>query len=214
MTEVIPGILEKDWDEIEKKLKKVQRLTKWVHIDFIDGKFAENATFMDPAPFKEYSHSLFLEAHLMVEEPEQYIEPLAKAGFRRFIGHIEKMNDQAAFVARGEMWGEVGLALDAQSQVDDIKVSFDDLDFITIMTIQAGFSGQHFKVEHLEKCAQIRKISTIPLEVDGGINKETGALARASGVDRFVENSALFHAHDLEKEYKELLLAIDGNQNA
>jgi ribulose-phosphate 3-epimerase len=210
MSEIIPGILEKEWEEIEKKLNLIKPFAKWAHIDVIDGKFAQNTTFMDPTPFKKYKGELFLEVHLMVEEPEQYIEPFANAGFRRFIGHIEKMQDQTAFVARGEMWGEVGLAIDGETPLDKISVNYSDLDFITIMTIKAGFSGQEFTSEYLEKVRELRKKTDLPIEVDGGINEKTAPLAKAAGANRFVENSSLFRGTSAHQNYTNLLEAIDG----
>src|SRR5690349_4941146 len=101
--EIIPAILEKDWATIEKKLEIVKPFAKTVHIDILDGKLFNNTTFMDPEPFKKYADDLFLEHHMMVEEPIQYLDEWAKAGFKRFIGHVEKMNDQAEFVAKGQL---------------------------------------------------------------------------------------------------------------
>ena len=208
MTEIIPGILEKDWSEIEARLKLVQPFAKWVQIDLLDGKFAGNTTFLDPEPFSPFSNSLSLELHMMVEEPEQYIEPFAKAGFRRFIGHVEKMSDQAAFVARAQLWGEVGLALDAKTGVDAITVPFDDLETILIMTVKAGFSGQEFQKEYLEKCLELRKKTELPLEVDGGVNQKTLPFAAAAGVNRFVVTSSLFEG-DVHHNYLSLTAALD-----
>lgn len=208
MIEIIPGILEKEWSEIQKKLDLVKPFAKWVHIDLLDGRFAENTSFLNPEPFKAYTDSLFLEVHLMVEEPEQYIEPFAKAGFRRFIGHIEKMSDQAAFVARGELWGDVGLALDAETPLERIQIPFTDLDFLTIMTVKAGFSGQPFQKEPLEKCKKVREKSDIPLEIDGGVSTETLLLGKEAGVTRFVVTSGLFTA-DPHASYQSLLTTAE-----
>ena len=207
MTEIIPGILEKDWAEIEKKLEIVKSFAESnsampAHIDFIDGIFAPNATFLDPTPFSQYTQGLFLEAHLMVDNPVQYLKPLAKAGFRRFIGHIEKMPDQAEFVSKAELFGEVGLAVDGPTNLSEIKVSYDDLDCILIMMIKAGKSGQEFNPEYLKKVDAVRKLEKLlPIEIDGGVNDKTISIAKSTGVNRFVSTSFIFGAKNPEEQY-------------
>lgn len=101
MIEIIPspGTEINDWSEMEKRIEIVKPFAKTIHIDVIDGKFADNTTFADPEPFKKYTSELFFEVHLMVENPSQYVEKWAAAGFRRFLGQVEKMPDQIAFVA-------------------------------------------------------------------------------------------------------------------
>lgn len=203
MYEVIPGILEKEWTEIERKIELVKSFAKIIHIDIIDGKFAPNTTFLDTTPFKKYSPSAhstgsgqapFFEAHLMVEEPIQYLKPFADAGFKRFIGHIEKMSDQEEFVAQGQMLGEVGLAIDGPTPIDAIKVPYEDLDCILVYTSEhVGFSGPEFKEDRLLKIKAIReKNKSLPIEVDGGINDRTILLAKNAGATRFVTTSFLF----------------------
>jgi ribulose-phosphate 3-epimerase len=202
MAEIIPGILEKEWSEIEKKLEIVKSFAKTVHIDFIDGKFSPYTTFLDPSPFSKYAQALFLEAHLMVDDPISFLEPLAKAGFRRFIGHIEKMPDQAEFVAKAEVLGEVGLAIDGPTDLSELKVSYDDLDCIMIMMIKAGQSGQEFNPEYLKKVEAIRKVEALlPIEIDGGINDKTILLAKNAGVNRFISTSFIFNAQSPKEQY-------------
>src|SRR3989344_9689598 len=139
---IIPAILEKDWKEIEKKLEICREFANSVHIDFIDGKFADNMSFLDPQPFKKYSEYFTLEAHLMVEDPVKYLDNLSNAGFKKFTAHVEKMSNQVEFVAKGEQLGSVGLALDLNTPVSEIKVPLDDLDQILLMSVSAGASGQ------------------------------------------------------------------------
>lgn len=206
MYEIIPGILEKEWSEIERKIELVRPFAKTIHIDIIDGKFAPNTTFSDPTPFKKYVNDVFLELHMMVDNPTQYLKPFAASGFKRFLGHIEKMPDVAEFVAQGQLLGEVGLAIDGPTSIDSLTISLDDLDTILIMTINAGFSGQGFTPSHLDKVKAIRqKSASIQIEVDGGVNDQTIALAKDSGAERFVANSFLFNSDHPEEQYKKLL---------
>lgn len=206
MHEIIPGILEASWPEIEKKLVAVRSFAKTVHVDLIDGVFAKNTTFQDPEAFLPFADDLFLEVHMMVAEPIEYLDRWAKAGFRRFLGHIEKMSDQAAFVAKAERWGEVGLALDGPTPITQIKVPLVDLDCLLIYTSdKVGFSGPPFLEKRLAKIKEIREqTDTLPIEVDGGITDNSLPKALASGATRFVSTSFLFRAENPETQYAKL----------
>lgn len=204
---ILPGILEKEWSDIEKKLATVKPFAKAIHVDLLDGKFAPNTTFLDPSPFKKFSHEIFFEVHMMVDNPIQYLQPFADAGFKRFLGHVEKMPSQVEFVAQGQSLGEVGLVIDGKTSVDAIQVPFDDLDCLLVMTINAGFSGQKFMPEHLEKVKALRsKIQNqfFPIEVDGGVNDQTILLAKEAGVNRFVATSFLFGSDNPQEQYQKL----------
>lgn len=209
--EIIPGILEKDWEAIEKKIERVKPFAKTIHIDLLDGKFAPNTTFLDPKPFEKYSKDIFFELHMMVENPLQYLKPFAESGFKRFIGHIEKMPDVAEFVAEGQLVGEVGLAIDGQTGIDALTVPLEDLDFLFVMTVNAGYSGQVFNAEYLEKVKALRMQNLLnaeglplPIEVDGGMNAQTITLARDAGATRFIATSFLFNAENPHAQYEHL----------
>ena len=209
MFEVIPGILEKEWAAIEKKIELVRPFARTIHIDLLDGKFAPNSTFMDPTPFAQYSQDIFFELHMMVDNPAQYLQPFANAGFKRFIGQVEKMPDIADFVAQGQILGEVGLALDGKTSVDAITVPYEDLDFLFVMTVNAGYSGQEFQPEYVEKVKLLRAKNAytnlgepLPIEVDGGINAKTLTIAKDAGATRAVATSFLFNAPDPHTQFK------------
>lgn len=208
MFEIIPGILEKDWTEIERKINLVKSFARVVHIDIIDGKFAPNTTFLDPAPFAKYTlpssgQALLFEVHLMVEEPIQYLKPFAAVGFKRFLGHIEKMSDQVEFVAQGELLGEVGLAIDGLTSLDVVKVPYSDLDCVLIMTIKAGESGQVFVPEYLKKVEMLKQVQhDMVIEIDGGINDKTIVEARNAGATRFVANSFIFNSENPQSQFQ------------
>lgn len=192
--EIIPGILEKEWDRIERKIEAVKDFAKVLHIDLIDGKFVNNTTWMDPTPFKKYAKNFILEVHMMVEEPIQYIQPFADAGFVRFVGHVEKMSDQVAFVAEAQLCGEALLALDGPTEIDAIKASYEDLDGVLVYTSErVGFSGPPFNPQRLEKVKAIReKAPWLPIEIDGGVTDEVISQAKEAGVTRFASTSFLF----------------------
>ena len=205
MFEVIPGILEKDWSKIERKIEQVLPFAKSVHIDIIDGVFAPNTTFLDPGPFKKYSSKVFLELHMMVDEPIQYLDPFFRAGFRSFIGHVERMSDQAEFIAKGQLLGEVGLALDGKTPLENIRVDLADLDNLLVMSIDAGFSHQEFVDEYAKKILSVKDKTWIPIEIDGGINDKTILEAKSFGAQRFVSNSFIFASDNPRRQYDLLL---------
>ncbi len=206
MFEVIPspGTFVKDWEEFEKKIELVKPFAQTIHVDIVDGIFAPNTTFADPEPFKKFTKDMFFEVHLMTDDPIKHLKRWADAGFRRFIGHIEKMPDQEEFVAQAQLLGEVGLALDKQTPLEGIKVPYRDLDVLLVMLIQAGLSGQQFQEELLEKVKRlrIRDQVTLPIEVDGGINDETIQIAAAAGVNRFVVTSFVYNIETPEKQFQ------------
>lgn len=208
MNDIIPGILEQQWSDIEKKLELISHFSKRVHIDLLDGIFANNSTFSDPAPFATWADKLDIELHMMVKEPVEHIDVWGKIGVKRFLGHVEMMSDQRAFVQKAKSYGEVGLALDGKSGVDLITVPYTELDCILVMTIEAGFSGQAFVPEYGEKCELIRKQSPdIAIEVDGGVHLETLPVAKQYGATRFVCTSALFQTQSPQNAYNDLLIA-------
>ncbi len=205
MNEVIPGILEKTWPEIERKLEIVKPFAKTVHIDLIDRKFADNSTFLDPSPFKKYSKDIFLELHMMVEEPINYLKAWADAGFKRFLGHIEMMSDQMDFINKAKQYGQAGLAIDGPTDVSKITAPYTNIETLLFMSIKAGFSGQKFNPDYLLKIKNVKDSGfNGNIEVDGGINGETIVKARSCGANRFVSTSYLFASKNIEEEFKNL----------
>jgi len=208
MNEIIPspGTVAKSWEEIETRLHLVKPFANSVHIDVLDGKFAPNTTFSDSTKFLPYTKETLFEVHLMVDDPIQYLNAWADAGFRRFIGQIEKMPDPVEFIAQGQLLGAVGLAIDGPTSLDVLdNLNLNDLDCLLIMTINAGFSGQEFMFEMLEKVRAIReKYPYLPIEVDGGINEITIVKAKNAGATRFVTTSALYGAENISEEFKKL----------
>lgn len=194
--QIIPGILEKSWEAIEQKIELAKNFTDTIHIDIIDGKFVNNKTFLDPEPFKKYSQELFLELHMMTEDPASLIEPYGKAGFRRFLGHIEHMSSQSEFATEAKKYGEVGLALDGPTHINSIKVPFGNLDTILIYTSnRVGFSGPPLSDDRLDKIRHLKKLTNLPIEADGGINEKSILRAKTAGATRFVSTSCIWNAN-------------------
>ncbi len=204
--EIIPGILEKEWGEIEKKIESVLPFAPSIHIDVVDGIFAPNTTWMDPAPFAKYTKESIFEVHLMTDNPLQYVEAFADAGFQRFIGHVEKMPDVIEFVAKAQEWGEVGLAFDGTTEIDGTTIDWNDIDIAFFYTGERiGFSHAKLLPEKLEKVKKLRSIEELlTIEIDGGVNDTNIALAKAAGVTRFVSTGFLFEKGSPEEQFRRL----------
>lgn len=210
MNEVIPGINEVEWVDVEKKLNQTLPFAKTIHIDLMDGIFVNRKTFSNPKAFTPYTNKALFEVHMMVENPIEYLKPWAEAGFERFLGHVEMMPDFVEFVAQARAFGTVGLAIDGPTSLDSINnFNLKDLDCLLIMTIKAGESGRLFQAELLEKVRKIKETHTyLPIEIDGGINRETIVKAKEAGAGRFVTTSSLFGAQNVEDEYQQLASLI------
>lgn len=206
---ILPSILEKDWSEIEKKLEICQGFARSVHIDFIDGKFAENSTFLDPQPFSDYAEYFQLEAHLMVINPIDYLDSLFAAGFKTVIAQVEHMQDQIAFVAKAQQLGGVGLAIDLDSPLSAIRVAKEDLDQILLLSVKAGHSHQAFDPRVIDKLKTLKNEYLGNIAIDGGISAGNIESLFEAGARSFAANSYIFANEDPESRFRELEQKID-----
>lgn len=208
--DVIPGILEKEWPRIEGRLSLVRGLVDWVQIDIADNTLVPNETFQQFAKFGQLDQfdELNFEAHLMVAQPEKYIKPLVDAGFKRLIAHVEA-HDMRVFLEQVKYEHvEVGIAIDGLTPLEQAEPFLEEVDMVLVMTIEAGFSGQEFMTETLEKIKVISEhFPDLAVEVDGGINDKTAKLARDAGATRLVSTSFLF------KDPQNIALAIEQLKN-
>ncbi len=211
MVEVIPGILEKDFSEIERKIGLVSGLVDWVQIDIADNTIVPNATFLDFSAQGEQlkKFRLSLEGHLMVANPEKYVRPLVGSGFRRLVAHIEAV-DPRLFLEEAKYESiEVGLAIDGGTEFGELEPLLDAVDFVLVMTVEAGFSGAPFLPETVEKIRTIHQnLPDLPIEVDGGMNAQTAKLVKEAGASRLVSTSFLF------KDPQNVAQAIEHLRNA
>jgi ribulose-phosphate 3-epimerase len=133
----------------------------------------------------------------MVANPEKYIKPLADAGFKRVIAHVEA-HDPRIFLEQAKYEHiEVGIAIDGPTELEQVEPFLDQVDMVLVMTIEAGFSGQEFMIDTVEKIKTIHEhFPDLPIEVDGGINDKSGKIAAEAGATRLVSTSFLFKHPD------------------
>ena len=195
MVEIIPGILEKEANNLRYRLLKASILTNRAHIDVIDENFAPNKTLY-PKEWPEIPLGLEIGAHLMVNNPLSWINECLRFGAQNVIGQIEAIDDQVEFVkvvaANG---GKAGLALDLSTPVSRLNPeTFSLLSFAVLMSVRAGYSGQVFNAEVLPKIKALREIvgNNAEIIVDGGITPDTARVCLEWGVQSLVVNSYLW----------------------
>ena len=202
--EIIPSILTSDLKELEALIHKAEREVKRIHIDIIDGVFADNKT-IDPLALENIDTSLVLDFHLMVNEPVNWIEKCLRAGADRAIGQIEMMSSVEEFIIKAQSVGiSPGIAIDLNTPVERLdQLYLKDLDVVLVMSVAAGFGGQKFDDKALEKIKKLNTLRTLEPDSfrildDGGVQVEHMADLSKLKVDDVVIGQRIFEG-DLRK---------------
>lgn len=174
-----------------------------IHLDVMDGHFVPNITFGEKViRTARKSTALPLDVHLMVEEPERYLESFAGAGATGMTIHVEAAPHLQRQLARIRELGCIaGAALNPATSLLTVREALPDVDLLLVMTVNPGFGGQEFIPTSVDKVARARRLlddvrSDAALEVDGGISRDTIAEVRRAGADTFVAGNAIFGAAD------------------
>ena len=213
MKKILPSILSADFANLERDIKELESIGVDIfHIDVMDGNFVPNISFGFPIieSIRPKTDKIF-DCHLMIENPENYVEQFCKVGCDMVSFHIEATNhaDRVIQVIKNN-GKKAGIVLNPQTSIESIKYLLPKLDYVLIMTVNPGFGGQKFIPEMLEKIEELAKLReeknyNFLIEVDGGINTETSKACRDKGADLLVCGSFLFGASDKEKTLGELL---------
>ena len=206
MTKIAASILSADFADLAADCQRLlNQGTDLLHFDVMDGHFVPNISF--GAPVLECLHKalpeVFYDVHLMISNPVKYAPDFAKAGANLITFHLEAVPDAvpetiAAIRAAG---CQVGISIKPGTPAEAVYPYLDDLDLVLVMSVEPGFGGQKFLPTTPTRIAAIcaertRRGCDTLIEVDGGINTETGPLCIAAGVDWLVAGSSLFHAMD------------------
>ncbi len=176
---------------------------RWLHLDIMDGHFVPNLTFGPGTAAALRKHTpLFLDTHLMLDNPGDYVEPFARAGSDLISIHIEPAYDHVAVLARIRALGKQnGIVLNPGTPVAAIEPLLAQVDLVLLMTVQPGFGGQSFRHDVLPKIEQIARWRrdrglAFRIEVDGGVDTTTAPLCLSAGADTLVAGTAFFRATD------------------
>lgn len=211
MVEVIPSILTNDPKELIELIGRSEGKVDRLHIDIIDGKFADNKT-INPSALVEIDTNLKLDYHLMVNEPINWVERCAGGQADRIIAQIEMMTNQVDYVGKvQEIGAKIGLGIDLDTPVSKLDpVILTNLDVVLVMSVKAGFGGQPFDkraIDKIKKLDEIRARDNTPYRIcdDGGITFEFIDDVHYTGADEVAIGRKLFKGDmvkNLEKYQK------------
>ena len=206
MTEIIPAIIAKNFDDFKSKVEKVQDIVDWIHLDVVDGKFAKNTTWGDPKILLNYDADAFLSVHLMVEKPEEQIEAWALSSVRRIFFHHESTEAHEEIIRickKNET--SVGIALKVETPIDVLEPWIEKIDAVLLMGVDLGFYGSPFQEKVIAKIHNIKGFyPRIKIVVDGGMNPERAKLAADTGADFIVSGGYIFNSDNPKEAIEKL----------
>lgn len=215
MIKIAPSILAADFAKLGQDVKEVEKAgAELIHIDVMDGHFVPNIT-MGPIVVEALRPitNLPLDVHLMIENPESYIEQFAKAGADYISVHVEACRHLHRTIQLIRSFNvKPGVVLNPHTPIESIQHILEDIDFVLFMTVNPGFGGQKFissvvpKIEALSKIIKERGLN-IEIEVDGGITAETIVPCAKAGATMIVAGSAIFNKENRTKALQEIKLA-------
>ena len=201
-----PSLLGADFKHLEEEIARIERGgAKYLHLDVMDGAFVPSISFGMPVLSSIRSCTdIVFDVHMMVEEPARYVEDIRKAGADIITIHAEACRHLDSSIEAVKKTGaKVGLALNPATPIETIDLVLPKVDMVLIMLVNPGFGGQKLIPYAVEKVRALRKHCEelglqMDIEVDGGVNLETGARLIAAGADALVAGSAVFAAPDPE----------------
>jgi ribulose-phosphate 3-epimerase len=217
---VAPSILSADFGMLASEIASITPATDWLHVDVMDGHFVPNVSIGPPVVASIRRHTaLFLDCHLMMTDPGDYLEPFSSAGADSLSVHVE-VGGTAALCAEMRRLGlGVGLVVNPETPIDSAFSHLDLIDLLLVMSVHPGFGGQSFIPETVAKVAAARqeidrRQLEVTIQVDGGIDVHTAPLMAAAGARCFVAGSAVFRPVDHLAAAEEILAAAAAEVSA
>ena len=214
---IAPSILAADYANFASELKRIEETSaEYVHIDIMDGQFVPNITFGADVVASMRKHSkIVFDCHLMVVNPERFVDAFAQAGADIMTIHAEStLHIHGALQKIKKAGMKAGVVINPGTPVSAIEPVLSLVDQVLIMTVNPGFGGQAFIPEMLEKVQKVAKIRDekgydFDIEVDGGVDNKTIKACYQAGANVFVAGSYLFKASDLTAQVETLRVALD-----
>ena len=214
---IAPSILAADYANFASELKRIEETSaEYVHIDIMDGQFVPNITFGADVVASMRKHSkLVFDCHLMVVNPERFVDAFAQAGADIMTVHAESTLHMHGALQKIKKAGmKAGVVINPGTPVSAIEPVLSLVDQVLIMTVNPGFGGQAFIPEMLEKVQKVAKIRDekgydFDIEVDGGVDNKTIKACYQAVANVFVAGSYLFKASDLTAQVETLRVALD-----
>jgi len=212
---IAPSILSANFAALGEAIAAVERGgADLIHVDVMDGHFVPNLTIGPPVvtSIKQVAH-VPLDVHLMIEEPDRYIEAFAKAGASMMSVHVEVLPHLHRTIhAIKALRVRAGVVLNPATPVVALEEIAADVDYVLVMSVNPGFGGQTFIERSESKVQDVRALldragNRAPVEIDGGIDLENVARVVSAGARIIVSGSAIFHAPDPERATRELKAA-------
>ena len=207
---VSPSILSADFANLEKEVTELQECgADWIHVDVMDGHFVPNLTIGAPVVKAIKPHcSIPLDVHLMIENPQNYIEDFVKAGANIITFHYEAAKDLTEDIISHIKSHDIlaGISIKPKTEPQEILKYLLMVDMVLIMTVEPGFGGQSFMLDCAQKIPVIKQNApeNLIIQVDGGINKETGNICKQLGANSLVAGSYIFKSTDMEEAIESL----------
>ncbi len=201
---IAPSILAADFGNLDKEIEFLNSTqADLIHVDVMDGRFVPNISFgqMLVKQMKKNA-SLPLDVHLMIVEPEKYVQSFVEAGADMLSFHLEATDHAHRLVQQiKELGTKAGVALNPQSPVDLLDDILEDLDFVVLMSVNPGFGGQKFIYRTLDKVKKLRnkiieRNLNVEIEIDGGVGLQNAEVLVEHGADILVAGSAVFKSEN------------------